>query len=91
MKNLLNLGKALNKAEQKEVFGGGFGDTGLPDTGAPEGPCISYGYGSAACSCEMTQGGTWNYECNRCDIGAYFDLGNCQSAPLSGGFPKGGL
>ncbi|WP_179020848.1 hypothetical protein [Winogradskyella forsetii] len=33
MKNLLNLGKALNKAQQKQIFGGMIHLTKKPDTG----------------------------------------------------------
>jgi hypothetical protein len=58
MKNLLNLGKVLNKAEQKEVFGGGFGDTGLPDVG-PTGMCLDRGIGSAMCRC-LASNNRWN-------------------------------
>ena len=32
MKNLLNLGKALNKAEQKLIYGGKEGDCGIGGT-----------------------------------------------------------
>lgn len=63
MKNLLNLGKALNKAEQKEVFGGDFGDVGLPDVG-PTGLCLDRGVFLPQCIC-WANDGEWT-SCGNC-------------------------
>lgn len=64
MKNLMNLGKALTKAEQKEISGGDFGDVGLPDVGTNlqetlvgnSGPRLD---ASNSYNCSLC-GGTWS-------------------------------
>ncbi|MEL6254119.1 MAG: hypothetical protein AAFR87_19070 [Bacteroidota bacterium] len=86
MKKFSKLGKSLSKAEQKQILGGDFGDSGLPDVG-PNGPCQVFGIGTPQCQCYY-EGGTWNAECNRCDTEAYFADG-CDQIPLDGGFPLG--
>ena len=73
-KTILNLGKALNKAEQKEIFGGTVGDVGLPDVG-PGDNCINT-INSPKCDC-ADAGGRWNNECKRCDMDIYFAAPNC--------------
>ena len=76
MKNLLNLGKALNKAEQKEVFGG-IGDGTERDPCDPGSETGSGVYMSASCRC-WASGGTWNAECGRCDTSPYFAAPDCR-------------
>jgi len=47
-KQFLNLGKALNKAEQKQIFGG---DDGMSDPGGPGGNDCNSGSMSSGCPC----------------------------------------
>jgi len=68
MKNLLNLGKALNKAEQKQINGG-----------CPANDCVIFGLDREECNTCQQGGGLWNGICKRCeDVSVPFlDDGNC--------------
>lgn len=62
MKNLLNLGKVISKAEQKAVFGGNRRHECDPGSGSPSGV-----YLGKKCQC-WRDGGEWNEDDNCCIV-----------------------
>ena len=72
-KSILNLGRTLNKEEQKGINGGLdlIKDCDPRNAG-------SFPIRSPACQC-FAAGNFWNYECNRCETPGeyYFDDGQC--------------
>ncbi len=74
-KSILNLGRTLNKEEQKGI-NGGLVDK-IIESCDPRNSG-AYPIGSKSCEC-LAQGKFWNYECDRCETPGeyYFDDGQC--------------